>query len=117
VASTPSPEFVQWGGVQATMEAEARDRAEALVMSAAGRIMGESGIRPRITIKLGDPVQAVRRMLEEEPDVAALVLGAAAKGNPGPLVTHFAGVDAGSLPCPVMVIPGSLDRESIERLS
>ena len=117
LAVAPPPEFSQWGGVQATMEAEARDRAESLAMAAAGRIMGESGTRPRITVHLGDAVQAVRRTLEEQPDVAALVLGAAAKGNPGILVTHFAGVDSGTLPCPVMVIPGSLDREAIERLS
>ncbi|HEX7874567.1 MAG TPA: universal stress protein [Sphingobium sp.] len=117
LAFAAQPEFSQWGGVQATMEAEARDRAEALVMAAAGRIMGESGIRPQITVQLGDPVAAVRKTLEEEPEVAALVLGAAAKGNPGILVTHFAGVDCGTLPCPVMVIPGSLDREAVERLS
>lgn len=117
LASAPQPEFVQWSGVQATMEAEARDRAEALVMNAASRIIGESGIRPKITVRLGDPVQAVRRTLEEEPDTAALVLGAAAKGSPGELIAHFTGVDSGTLPCPVMVIPGSLDREAIERLS
>jgi len=45
------------------------------------------------------------------------VLGAAAKGSPGELVVHFTGTDSGTLPCPVMVIPGSLDREAIERLS
>lgn len=117
LALAPKPEFVQWSGVQATMEAEARDRAEALVMSAAGRIMGESGIRPRITVKLGDPVESVRTALAEADDTAALVLGAAAKGAPGALVTYFTGHDSGSLPCPVMVIPGSLDREAIERLS
>jgi len=117
LALTPQPEFVQWGGVQATMEAEARARAEALVMGAAGRIMGESGIRPAITVKVGDPVAAVRAALNEAEDIAALVLGAAAKGAPGPLVTHFTGHDCGTLPCPVMVIPGSLDRDAIERLS
>jgi hypothetical protein len=55
-------------------------------------------------------------MLAAEP-VAALVLGAAPKGAPGPLVAHFTGIDAGALPCPVMIIPGSLSREDIERLS
>jgi nucleotide-binding universal stress UspA family protein len=117
LALVPKPEFVQWSGVQATMEAEARARAEALVMGAAGRIMGESGIRPAITVKVGDAVAAVKAALAEEEDIAALVLGAAAKGNPGPLVSHFTGHDCGSLPCPVMVIPGSLDRDAIERLS
>lgn len=117
LALTPQQDFVQWGGVQATMEAEARARAETLVMSAAGRIAGESGIRPVITVKGGDPVATVRAMLKDTQDVAALVLGAAAKGAPGPLVSHFTGADCGALPCPVMVIPGSLDSDAIERLS
>ncbi len=56
-------------------------------------------------------------MLAEQPHVAALVLGAAASGNPGKLVSHFAGTDAGQLPCPLMIVPGSLDDEAIDRLS
>jgi threonine synthase len=39
-------------------------------------------------------------------DIAALVLGAAPSGSPGPLVANFTGHDAGKLPCPVMIIPG-----------
>ena len=48
---------------------------------------------------------------------AALVLGAAAIGNPGKLVAHFTGADTGKLPCPIMIIPGGLDAEAIDRLS
>jgi hypothetical protein len=59
----------------------------------------------------------IREIIAANPDIAALVLGAAATGAPGPLVTHFAGPDAGALPVPVMIIPGSLDREAIDRLS
>jgi hypothetical protein len=33
------------------------------------------------------------------------------------LVAHFAGADAGGLPCPVMIVPGSLSREALDRLS
>ncbi|RVT40772.1 universal stress protein [Sphingobium algorifonticola] len=117
LALIPPTEFVQWGGVQATIEEEARQRAEALVMGAAGTLMQESGIRPTITVKQGDAVTLVRRTLDENPDIAALVLGAAATGAPGPLVAHFAGTDAGSLHCPIMVIPGSLDRDAVDRLS
>lgn len=117
VALVPPPEFVQWGGVQATIEEEAHQRAEALVAGAAGSLMEETGIRPSITVRTGDPVQIVRKMLMEDNKIAALVLGAAATGAPGPLVSHFSGNDAGSLPCPVMIIPGSLSREAIDRLS
>lgn len=110
-------EFVQWGGVQATMEDEARQRAEALVASAAGTLSEEAGIRPSITVRQGDPVQVVRALLAENDQIAALVLGAAATGAPGPLVSYFAGPDVGKMPCPVMIIPGSLTREAIDRLS
>lgn len=117
LALIPPAEFVQWGGVQATMEDEAMQRAEALVTGAAGTLTDESGIRPSITVRQGDPVTVVRETLEEMPDVAALVLGAAASGPPGALVSHFAGSDAGRLPCPIMIIPGGLDAETIDRLS
>jgi nucleotide-binding universal stress UspA family protein len=117
LALVPKAEFLQWGAVQATMEAEARDRAEALVTGAAGTLMAQAGVHPEITVKRGDPIVAVKALLAERGEIAALVLGAAPKGAPGPLVTHFAGQDAGSLPCPVMVIPGALSREDIERLS
>ncbi|MFA6607698.1 MAG: universal stress protein, partial [Sphingomonas sp.] len=46
-----------------------------------------------------------------------LVLAAAASGAPGPLVAHFAGADSGALSIPLMIIPGSLDRAAIDRLS
>ncbi|MBB5686130.1 universal stress protein [Sphingobium boeckii] len=113
----PPAEFLQWGGVQATIEEEARLRAEALVAGAAGTLMEESGIRPTITVKQGEPVAVVRAVLAENEGIAALVLGAAASGAPGPLVAYFAGADAGTMPCPVMIIPGSLTLEAIDRLS
>jgi nucleotide-binding universal stress UspA family protein len=110
-------EFVAWGGVQATIEDEARQRAEGLVASASGTLFDEAGIRPAILVRQGDPVLVIREVLEENDGIAALVLAAAASGAPGALVSHFTGADAGKLPCPVMIIPGSLDREAIDRLS
>ena len=110
-------EFVQWGGVQATMEEEARQRAEGLVASASGTLFDESGIRPSILVRQGEAVDVIRHVLAENDGVAALVLGASAAGSPGPLVAHFAGAEAGVLPCPLMVIPGGLTREAVDRLS
>lgn len=110
-------EFVQWGGVQDALEEEARLGAEALLHQAAGEIVEELGVKPEITIRQGDPVKAVRALLEERPNTAALVLGAQASGGPGPLVAYFAGAEAGLMPCPVMIIPGSLGDEALDRLS
>jgi nucleotide-binding universal stress UspA family protein len=111
------PEFVQWGGVMATIEDEARQQAEALVMRAAGTLLTESGITPSITVRQGEGPKVVREMIAANPDIAALVLGAAPSGAPGPLVTHFTGADAGTLSVPVMIVPGSLDVAAIDRLS
>ena len=48
--------------------------------------------------------------------VAALVLAAAAEGAPGPLVTHFSSI-AGSLSCPLFIVPGGLSEEQIDAVS
>lgn len=113
----PPPEFVQWGGVQAAMEEEARIRAEALVSQVAGELIEEMGLRPAIQVEHGHAIALVKTRLERAPDIAALVLGAAANGTPGPMVAHFTGIEAGTLPCPVMIVPGSLDDEALDRLS
>ena len=117
VAPIPPADFVQWGAVQAAMEEEARLRAEAKVLQASGAIIEEAGIRPSITVKQGDPIREVSNILKEREDIAALVLGAATEGGPGPLVSHFAGTVAGSLPCPVVIVPGGLLDETLDRLS
>ena len=110
-------DFVQFGVVQAAMEEEQRLRIEGVVSAAIGEILDESGVEANIVIQQGEAVKAVRDYVGERTEVAALVLGAAPSGNPGPLVANFTGTDAGKLPCPVMLIPGSLSDERLEQLS
>ncbi len=117
LALVPDTDFVPWGGVQATMADEARTHAEALVASAAGALITESGLKPRITVHQGDARKLIRQMIATNPEIAALVLAAAPGGPPGPLVDHFTGADVGALPVPVMIVPGSLSPEAIDRLS
>jgi nucleotide-binding universal stress UspA family protein len=113
----PRQDFVAWGGVQATIENEALEQAEMVVSRALDMLGAENVARPGITVKTGDAVALIAEMIGANPSVAALVLGAAASTAPGPLVSHFAGPGAGTLPCPLMIIPGSLDREALDRLS
>lgn len=116
LALIPQPDFVQWGGVMATIEEEARQRAEALVTAAAGTLIAEAGLKPRITVRDGNGPKIIRKLIADNPDIAALVLGAAAEGPPGPLVTHFV-TEAAGLTVPLMIVPGGLDRDAIDRLS
>jgi nucleotide-binding universal stress UspA family protein len=117
LALVPPQEFLEWSGVQATIEEEARLRAEAAVLQASGAIVEEAGIRPSILVREGEPVQVIDDVLKENEEIAALVLAAAAEGGPGPLVSHFAGSVAGSLPCPLVIVPGRLADEALDRLS
>ena len=108
--------FNAFGGVQATIEQEARDRAEAIATSAAGNVYSESGKMPNIAVKVGEASRIVRDYLTEHPDVLALVLGAASEGPPGPLVSHFS-AHTGSLPCPLVILPGSMAVEDVDRIA
>src|SRR4028119_1012493 len=99
------------------MEGEARLRAEAMVAQASGAIAEEAGIKPSITVRQGDPVKAVTELLKERDDISGLVLAAAQDGGPGPLISHFAGSVAGSLPCPLIIVPAALSDEALNRLS
>lgn len=117
LAIIPRQEFVAWGNVQATIENEAREQAEEVVRRALDMLGEEGDIAPGIDVRQGDAVAVIHEVLAANPEIGALVLGAAATGAPGPLVAHFAGADAGGLPCPVMIVPGSLSREALDRLS
>jgi len=110
-------DFVQFGGVQAAIEEEQRLRIEGVVSAAIGEILDESGLEANIILRSGEAVKAVRDYVAGRDEVAALVLGAAPSGSPGPLVANFAGTDAGLLPCPVMIIPGSISDDRLEQLS
>lgn len=116
LAIIPRQPFVAFGGIQATIEEEARARAEALVTTAAGNLLSEGGKMPAIAVRSGSDTQVIRDYLAEHPEVSALVLGAAASGGPGPLVSHFTGI-SGHLPCPVYIIPGGMTDAELEQLS
>jgi len=110
-------EFVQWGAVQEAMEEEARLRAEAMLVQASDAIVEEAGIRPAVTVRQGESIKVVSELLAERDDIGALVLAAAAEGAPGPLISHFAGAAAASLPCLLIIVPAALDEAALERLT
>ena len=116
LALVPRQNFNAFGGVQATIEQEAKERAEVMANAAAGNIFAESGKMPQIAVRSGDATEIVREFLSERDDIAALVLGAAAEGGPGPLVSYFSGV-AGALPCPLYVVPGQMGTDALEAVA
>jgi nucleotide-binding universal stress UspA family protein len=110
-------EFMPLGGVQDAIEAETREAAETLLGGIAAEIEVASGLTPVQMIRRGQVTAEVLAVLRAETDISLLVLGAAAKGAPGPLVAFFAGEGAGAMPCPVVVVPGGMTEDAIDRLA
>ncbi|OYU13935.1 MAG: universal stress protein [Alphaproteobacteria bacterium PA4] len=113
----PRPEFMQWGGVQEAMAAEARTAAEALLASMAEEAVGMGSAAPVTTIVEGEATTAIFNHVRQNAGIRALVLAAAAKGTPGPLVSYFAGERAGQLPCVLIIVPGGLAPDRLESLT
>jgi len=112
----PPSDFVALQSIQATIEEEARDKADLLASLAAGSLASQSGLTPTIAVRTGDGPDAVRAYLREHPEVSALVIGAAAGASPGLLTTHFA-AQAGTLPCVLMIVPGGANEARIDAVS
>jgi nucleotide-binding universal stress UspA family protein len=110
-------DFVQWGGVQDMMEQEAQDEAHALLDRLASELESYSGLRARCIVLAGKTAEQVMQFLRNDDSIVSLVLGASAAGEPGPLVTHFASVVVGGLPCTVTVVPGSLNEAQIDAMA
>jgi len=113
----PKAEFMQWGGVQEAMAAEAQDRAEQLLAQAAEEATRMGAAQPALSVRQGRAIDEVLAHLRENSHIHVLVLGAAQKGAPGPLVSFFSGEAAGQLPCLVVIVPGGLDVETVDRLT
>src|SRR5499433_2590721 len=78
----------QWLGVADIMRAEAHEDANAALDRASGRANGVAGITPERTIREGETAEEILNLIEEDEDIAVLVLAAGTgKEGPGPLVS------------------------------
>ena len=110
-------DFQHWLGVEQVMRAEAMETAEAALAKYAAYAREKVGIESENVVREGVAVEQIHALIEEDQDIAILVLAAgAAKEGPGPLVSSIAGRNA-AFPIPVTVVPYNLSDEDIESLS
>src|SRR5690606_11886981 len=110
-------DFQHWLGVEKIMREEAMANARGALDAHASKIRQELGIEPELVVREGKPVEEIHGLIEEDQDIAILVLGASAgKEGPGPLVAAIAGKGA-AFPIPVTVIPYNLSIEYLENLA
>ena len=107
----------QWLGVADIMRAEAHEEANAVLDRHAARAAGITGVMPQRVIREGEKTQEVLGLIEDDEDIAILVLAAASgKDGPGPLVSSI-GKSVGEFPIPVAVVPGHLSDEDLDSMS
>jgi hypothetical protein len=107
----------QWLGVADIMRAEAHEEANAVLDRHAARISSITGVMPERVIREGDKADEMLKLIEQDEDIAALILAAATgKEGPGPLVTSLA-KSAGTFPIPVAIVPGHLSDEDLDSMS
>lgn len=107
----------QWLGVAEVMRAEANEEANTLLTRFAGRVNGVAGITPERAIREGELVPEILGLIEEDQDIATLVLAAGlGKEGPGPLVSGL-GKTISSFPVPVTIVPGQLTDDELDSLS
>lgn len=109
-------EFQHWLSVEDVMRAEARADAETQLTRASQMAADWGGVTPQTVICEGKPVQAITQLIEDDPDIALMVLAAGeGKDGPGPLVSAVAG-SSSAFPIPVTVVPATLTDEDIDDL-
>ncbi|PLX38062.1 MAG: universal stress protein UspA [Hyphomicrobiales bacterium] len=111
-------DFQHWLGVEDVMRAEAMDEAEQTVAHFVDRARAMAAVDPETVIREGKRADEIRSLIQEDEDIAILVLGASTeKEGPGPLVTALAGRLAGSFPIPITLVPGNLSDEQISAIA
>jgi nucleotide-binding universal stress UspA family protein len=112
------PVSAEWLGVGAIMRDERRTEAETRLQELAADVREISGDMPVLHVREGEPAAELLRLLDEEPSISVVVLGAdpGPKG-PGPLVTALSGRLIGKLRVPLTIVPGSLSHAAIDAIT
>ena len=107
-------EFTHWVAVEDLSQEENRERAEEVMQDLSAEVNEWAGELPVLFLRVGTRDECVLELIEEEPDISILVLGAATgtKG-PGPLVSALTGRLVSKLRVPVTIVPGNLSDEQI----
>jgi len=115
---TAQEDMQEWIGVSRLIKEESRQQAEALMQKMAAEVQKLSGAMPVLYFREGDRRDEVMKLIDEEPSISILVLGASTgpKG-PGPLVQALTSKYVGKLRVPVTIVPGNLTNDDIDHIA
>jgi nucleotide-binding universal stress UspA family protein len=115
------PDNQFWDAVRQVQLEEQTNKARALFRLFRRKLAnaGLDGVVTEEVIREGKKVEAILQQIDEDEDIAVLVLGASTEATgPGPLVSSLgAGTTAGKFPIPVTIVPGNMPLEEIAALA
>ncbi len=114
-------DFQHWLAVEEAQREEGLSKAQAVFRLYTRKLKywGLEDLPREQIVREGDKAEEIRKVIDEDPDIAVLTLGAATDpSGPGPLVTTLAaGTAAGSFPIPITIVPGNLSYEEIKGIA
>ncbi len=110
-------DFQHWTSVKDIMEEESRIDAEEKLEFYTQEIKRISGLDVETVIRKGKPEEVIAEIIAEDHDIHLLVLGADVEGDPGPLIRSFREVLLNVLHMPVLVVPGNMTDEEIDKFA
>ena len=117
----PEDGAMHWLGVEEIAREEGQSKAKAVFRLFGRKLkaMGFEQLVPDEIVREGTKSEEITKLIEEDPDIGVLVLGASKDpSGPGPLVSSLAGGrHAGVFPTPITVVPGHLSTEEILALA
>lgn len=104
--------------LESLMEEDRRLEAEKQLQKMAARVNEWTGTMPILYLREGARRAELLKLIEEEPQISILVLGAntGPKGA-GPLIEALTGKFIGKLRIPMTVVPGNLSQEDVDALA
>jgi nucleotide-binding universal stress UspA family protein len=114
-------DYQHWMGVRQVQLEEETNKARAIFRLNRRKLnnAGFDAIVCEEVIREGKKAEEIIKLIDEDEDIAILVLGAAADAKgPGPLVSSLAaGKVAGTFPIPITIVPGDLTLDDLRALA
>jgi nucleotide-binding universal stress UspA family protein len=115
------PDNQFWEGVRQVQLEEQTNKARAIFRLFRRKLNNEGydTVPTEEVIREGKKLEEIIKQIDDDEDVAVLVLGASKEAaGPGPLVSALAaGALAGKFPIPITIVPGDLAVEDIKALA
>ncbi|MDC2979459.1 universal stress protein [Pelagibacteraceae bacterium] len=107
-------------GVSEIMKNEARDEAEKRLKEAASFVKNKTGEIPILSVREGETISELKKLIDEEKNINVLVLAAKSddkSNDPGPIITSLVTNEITNLRVPIMIVPGNFSEEHISQIT